>query len=186
CYTLVWTAGVTPSKLIANLPCEHDKGHRIIANNYLEVPGHDGVYALGDCASITDPHTGKPYPPTAQHAIRQGKVAAKNIISAINGKANKKRKFDYETKGMMAEIGKRTGVATILGIKSHGFAAWWLWRTYYLGNLPTIKKKLKVMGDWTLDLIYKPDVAMIKRSEIATKKTQQMTNDSTLNKKEAQ
>jgi NADH dehydrogenase len=186
CYTLVWTAGVTPSKLIADLPCEHDKGHRIIANNYLEVPGHDGVYALGDCASITDPHTGKPYPPTAQHAIRQGKVAAKNIISAINEKSNKKRKFDYETKGMMAEIGKRTGVATILGIKSHGFAAWWLWRTYYLGNLPTIKKKLKVMGDWTSDLIFKPDVAMIKRSENErSEKSQQMT-DSTLNKREAQ
>jgi hypothetical protein len=67
---------------------------------------------------------------------------------------------------MMAEIGKRTGVATILGIKSHGFAAWWLWRTYYLGNLPTLKKKIKVMGDWTSDLISKPDVAMIKRSEL--------------------
>jgi NADH:ubiquinone reductase (H+-translocating) len=146
CYTLIWTAGVTPSKLIVNLPCEHDKGHRIIANNYLEVPGHDGVYALGDCASITDPHTGKPYPRTAQHAIRQGKVAAKNIIYAINGKTNKKRKFDYETKGMMAEIGKRTGVATILGIKSHGFSAWWLWRTYYLCNLPTIKKEIKSNG----------------------------------------
>ena len=66
----------------------------------------------------------------------------------------------------MAEIGKRTGVATILGIKIHGFAASWLWRTYYLGNLPTIKKKLKVMGDWTFDLISKPDVAMIKRSDI--------------------
>ena len=103
-----------------------------------------------------------------------------------NEKSNKKRKFDYETKGMMAEIGKRTGVATILGIKSHGFAAWWLWRTYYLGNLPTIKKKLKVMGDWTSDLISKPGVSMIKRSEIeSSEKPQQMT-DSTLNKKEAQ
>jgi NADH:ubiquinone reductase (H+-translocating) len=131
-------------------------------------------------------HTGKPYPPTAQHAIRQGKLAAKNIIFAINGKTNKKRKFDYETKGMMAEIGKRTGVATILGVKSHGFVAWWLWRTYYLGNLPTMKKKLKVMGDWTSDLISKPGVAMIKRSEIeSSQKTQQMT-DSTISKKEAQ
>jgi NADH:ubiquinone reductase (H+-translocating) len=188
CYTLIWTAGVTPSKLIADLPCEHDKGHRIIANSYLEVPGYDGVYVLGDCASITDPHIGKPYPPTAQHAIRQGKVAAKNIISVIKGKANKKTKFDYKTKGMMAEIGKRTGVATIMGIKSHGFAAWWLWRTYYLGNLPTIKKKLKVMGDWTSDLMSKPDVAMIKGSEIISrsKNTQKQTNDSNLNKKEAQ
>ena len=167
CYTLIWTAGVTPSKLIADLPCEHDKGHRVVANNYLEVLGHNGVYVLGDCACITDPHTGKPYPPTAQHAIRQGKVAAKNIISSIKGEGeNKKAKFDYKTKGMMAEIGKRAGVATILGFKLHGFVAWWLWRTYYLGNLPTIKKKLKVMGDWTSDLISKPDVAMIKRSDI--------------------
>ncbi len=167
CYTLIWTAGVTPSKLIADLPCEHDKGHRVVANNYLEVLGHNGVYVLGDCACITDPHTRKPYPPTAQHAIRQGKVAAKNIISSIKGEGeNKKAKFDYKTKGMMAEIGKRAGVATILGFKLHGFVAWWLWRTYYLGNLPTIKKKLKVMGDWTSDLISKPDVAMIKRLDI--------------------
>jgi NADH dehydrogenase len=167
CYTLIWTAGVTPSKLIADLPCEHDKGHRVVANNYLEVLGHNGVYVLGDCAYITDPHTGKPYPPTAQHAIRQDKVAAKNIISSIKGEGeNKKAKFDYKTIGMMAEIGKRAGVATILGFKLHGFVAWWLWRTYYLGNLPTIKKKLKVMGDWTSDLISKPDVAMIKRPDI--------------------
>ena len=164
CYTLVWSTGVTPSKLIANLPCEHDKGHRIVANNYLEVPGYDGVYALGDCASVPDPHTGKPYPPTAQHAIRQGKVAAKNIISSIEGKRNKKQKFDYKTKGMMAEIGKRTGVAILFGkIKIHGFIAWWLWRSYYLSNLPTAKKKLKVMGDWFLDLLVESDVAMIKR-----------------------
>jgi NADH:ubiquinone reductase (H+-translocating) len=176
CYTLVWSTGVTPSKLIADLPCEHAKGHRIIANNYLEVPGYEGeVYALGDCASITDPHTGKPYPATAQHAIREGKVAAKNILYAIEGKEekrkddskNKKAKFDYKTKGMMAEIGKRTGVAILFGkIKIHGFIAWWLWRTYYLSNLPTAKKKLKVMSDWTSDLFFKSDVAMIKRTQV--------------------
>jgi NADH:ubiquinone reductase (H+-translocating) len=164
CYSLIWTAGVTPNKLIADLQCEHDRGHRIVANNYLEVQRYEGiVYALGDCASITDPHTGKPYPPTAQHAIRQGNVAAKNIVSAIKGKREgKKRKFDYKTKGMMAEIGKRTGVAILFGrIKLHGFLAWWLWRSYYLANLPTAKKKLKVMGDWTSDLLFKPDVSHV-------------------------
>jgi len=182
-HTLIWAAGVSPSKLVGELDCEHDKKHRIIANNYLEVPDHDGVYALGDCASITDPNTGKPYPPTAQHAIRQGKVAAKNIIFAIKGKT-KKTKFDYKTKGMMAELGKRTGVATIFGIKLHGFISWWLWRTYYLGNLPTLNKKLKVMGDWTLDLIFKPGVAMIKRSEMGSsseKIKEQMTDATTTN-----
>ena len=70
----------------------------------------------------------------------------------------------------MAEIGKRTGVAILFGrIKLHGFLAWWMWRTYYLANLPTSKKKLKVMGDWTSDLFFKPDVAMIKRSDIQSR-----------------
>jgi NADH dehydrogenase len=164
CYSLIWTAGVTPNKLITNLQCEHDRSHRILANNYLELRKYEGVvYALGDCASITDPYTGKPYPQTAQHAIRQGKVAAKNIVSAIKGKPDKKKKkFDYKTKGMMAEIGKRTGIAILFGrIKLHGFVAWWLWRSYYLANLPTAKKKLKVMGDWTSDLLFKPDVSQV-------------------------
>ncbi|HEY6882956.1 MAG TPA: NAD(P)/FAD-dependent oxidoreductase [Nitrososphaeraceae archaeon] len=167
CYTIVWAAGVTPTDLVASLSCEHDKRHALLVNNYLEVLGHEGqVYALGDCASITNPHTGKPYPPTAQHAVREAKVAAKNIIYDIEGKENKKIKFDYKTKGMMAEIGKRTGVATLFGFKVHGFLAWWIWRTYYLGNLPTIKKKLKVMSDWTMDLIYTPDVSMIKKQAL--------------------
>jgi NADH dehydrogenase len=170
-YTVVWSTGVTPSELIANLPCHHDKGRRITTNQFLEVPKYPEVYAVGDCASITDPNTGEPYPPTAQHAIRQGKVAAKNIIYSIKAKnrgnenknKEKKEKIDYKTKGMMAEIGKRTGVATLFGFKVHGFIAWWLWRTFYLSNLPTIKKKLKVISDWTMDLFFKPDVAMVKR-----------------------
>ena len=168
CYTLIWSAGITPSKLVADLPCEHDKEHRIAVNYYLEVFSYSGVYALGDCASIPNPHTGKPYPPTAQHAIRQGKVAAKNIILAVKGKVGEKNKvkFDYKTKGMMAEIGKRTGVAILFNnVKLYGFLAWWLWRTYYLANLPTARKKLKVLGDWISDLIFKPDVSMITRQE---------------------
>jgi NADH dehydrogenase len=173
CHTLIWAAGVTPSDLIASLSCEHDKRHAIIVNNFLEVKGYERqVYALGDCASITNPHTGKPYPPTAQHAVREAKIAAKNIIYDIEGKQDKKIKFDYKTKGMMAEIGKRTGVATLFGIRLHGFIAWWIWRTYYLSNLPTIKKKLKVMGDWTMDLIYTPDVAMIKKQLLLAEEDQ--------------
>ena len=114
-------------------------------------------------ASITDHHTGKPYPQTAQHAIREGKVLAQNIISVINKKEKEKTKFNYKTKGMMADIGKRNGVAIIFGIKLHGFVAWWMWRTYYLANMPTISKKLEVLIDWTLHLFFKRDVAMIKR-----------------------
>jgi len=121
------------------------------------------VYAVGDCGFIADPYTGKSYPPIAQHAIGEAKVAAKNIIYDIEGKFDKKIKFEYKTKGMMAEIGKRTGVATLFGFKVHGILAWWIWRTYYLSNLPTINKKLRVMADWISDLLFKPDVTMVKR-----------------------
>jgi NADH dehydrogenase len=163
-YSLIWTAGVTQSKLISDLNCEHDKSHRIITNEHLEVKNYENtVYALGDCASIIDTHTGKPYPPTAQHAIRQSDTVAENIITSIKTKnQGVKRKFDYKTKGMMAQIGKRSGVAILFGkIKLHGIIAWWLWRSYYLANLPTMKKKFKVIGDWTSDLLYKPDVSQI-------------------------
>jgi NADH dehydrogenase len=171
-FTLIWAGGVTPSKLIKDLTCEHDKRGRIIVNNYLQVHKYDRVFALGDCASITDPHTKKPYPPTAQHAIREGKVAAKNLISIIKNRREKgeeveekrssMKRFDYKTKGTMAEIGKRTGVGDILGLKVHGFVAWWIWRTYYLANLPTIEKKIRVMIDWTIDLFFKRDVTKLK------------------------
>lgn len=171
-FTLIWAGGVTPSKLIKGLPCEHDKKGRIVVSNYLRVHKYDGVFALGDCASIVDPHTNKPYPPTAQHAIREGKVAAKNIISIIENKGKKgedkeevgegMKNFDYKTKGTMAEIGRRNGVADILGHKVHGFVAWWIWRTYYLANLPTIEKKMRVMVDWTIDLFFRRDVTKLK------------------------
>jgi NADH:ubiquinone reductase (H+-translocating) len=94
CYTLVWSAGVTTSDLIKNLEFIHDVEHRIITDDYLEVPEFPGVYSLADCASITDHHTGKPYPQTAQHAIREGKVVACNIISTIDGNESKKMKFN--------------------------------------------------------------------------------------------
>src|SRR5919109_2141083 len=83
-YTLVWTAGVTSSSLIKGISsCDHDKADRITDNKYLQVKGYSDVYAIGDCASIIDPNTGKPCPPTAQHAMRQAKVAAENIVSTI-------------------------------------------------------------------------------------------------------
>jgi NADH dehydrogenase len=162
--TIVWSSGVSPNSLITNLPCEHDKSGRIVVDKYLEIPQFKGVYALGDCAYITDPYTGKSCPPTAQHAIREGAVVAKNIIAAIeDGKRLDDREaFDYKTKGMMASIGKRTGIGNLLGIEVQGFLAWWIWRNYYLVNLPTLQKKIRVMSDWMLDIFFKRDVTMLK------------------------
>src|SRR5215207_8266895 len=161
--TVIWSGGVAPNPITEELPCEHDqKSGRIIVNEYLEVQGYPGVFAIGDCTFIIDPNTGNPYPPTAQHAIREGTVVANNIISLIERKPGNKKVFDYKTKGMMASIGKRNGVGAILGIEVQGFIAWWIWRMYYLANLPTLQKKLRVMADWTLDIFFKRDVTMLK------------------------
>jgi NADH dehydrogenase len=80
----------------------------------------------------------------------------------IERKGRNKKAFNYKTKGMMASIGKRNGVGEILGLEIQGFLAWWIWRTYYLANLPTLQKKLRVMADWTLDIFFKRDVTMLK------------------------
>ena len=161
--TIIWAGGGKPPTLLSALSCEHDKSGRIVTNNFLEVLGYtDSIMALGDCACITDPNTGKPCPPTAQHAIRQGKVAASNLISTIKDQENSKKAFDYKTKGVMTLIGRRNGVGILLGFKVHGFTAWWFWRSYYLLNLPTVEKKLRVMVDWFIDLFFKRDVTRLK------------------------
>lgn len=146
--TIIWSGGVSPNRIVADLPCNRDrKSGRIQVNKFLEVETHPHVFALGDCAFIENPNTGDPYPPTAQHAIREGTIVANNIISLIEGKEGKKKEFDYKTKGMMATIGKRNGVGKLLGLKVQGFVAWWIWRMYYLANLPTLQKKLRVIAD---------------------------------------
>jgi NADH dehydrogenase len=149
--TLVWTAGVTPPAVLRNLPCKKEKG-RIVVAETLEVPGFPGVWAVGDCAWVPNPKTGKPHPPTAQHALRQAVRGAKNIVAAIRGK--RKTPFAFTTLGQLAAIGRRTGVANILGIQISGLPAWWLWRTIYLAKLPSFEKKLRVALNWTLDLFF--------------------------------
>ncbi len=157
--TLVWTAGTSPNPLLAKLPCTRERG-RLMVNEYMEVPEWPGVWALGDCAWIPDPRTGKPYPPTAQHALRQGKVLAGNILAMVQG--SRKRPFVFKTIGLLAAIGKRTGVAQILGINFSGFLAWFLWRTIYLSKLPRFEKKVRVALDWFLDLIFSKDIVQFQ------------------------
>lgn len=160
CRTIVWTAGVAPERLAAGLACEHDRAGRISVDERLEVKGFSGVYAVGDCASVMDSE-GRPCPATAQHALRQGRVAAENIAASIKGKGAG-RTFSYRTKGVMATVGKKNGIAIIYGVRLHGFLAWWLWRTFYLANLPTMEKRLRVMADWTIDLFFTRDITRVK------------------------
>ncbi len=157
--TLVWTAGTAPNPILATLPCQKERG-RVVATANMEVPEWPGVWALGDCAVVLDPKTGKPYPPTAQHALRQGKVLAGNILAAIRG--GEKKPFVFTTIGLLASIGKRTGVARILGINFSGFVAWWLWRTIYLSKLPRFEKKVRVALDWFLDILFSKDLVQFQ------------------------
>ena len=153
--TVVWTAGTSPSAILESLPCAKQQG-KLVVNQFMEVPDRPGVWALGDCTAGLDPKTKKPYPPTAQHAMRQGKVVANNIVATLCG--NKKKAFDFSTIGLLAAIGRRTGVANILGVNFSGFVAWFLWRTIYLSKLPRIEKKVRVALDWTLDLLFSKDL----------------------------
>jgi NADH dehydrogenase len=163
--TLIWTAGTSPNPLLESLPCKKERG-RILVNEYMEVPDWPGVWALGDCAVVPDRKAGKPYPPTAQHALRQGKVLAQNIEAVIRG--GSKRPFVFSTIGQLAAIGRRTGVARIMGINFSGFIAWLLWRTIYLSKLPRFEKKVRVALDWALDLLFSKDLVQFMTLRAAT------------------
>jgi NADH dehydrogenase len=111
---------------------------------------------LGIALPLLTRKTGHPYPPAAKHASRQGKIVAYNVAAAMSG--GQKKPFVFETIGLLAAIGRRAGVAEILGIQISGFAAWFLWRTIYLMKLPRLEKKIRVALDWTLDLIFSKDL----------------------------
>lgn len=117
--TLIWTAGTSPSPLLETIPSAKERG-RLLVTEFLELQGWPGVWSLGDCSAIPDRLTGKFHPPTAQHALRQGKIAAHNIIAAIRG--TKKKQFAFSTIGQLATIGRRTGVASILGVNFSGLS----------------------------------------------------------------
>ena len=157
--TLIWTAGVTPVNTIKRSMFKTDKG-KLIINDYLEVQDFPGVFSIGDCALFLDPETQRPFPPTAQIAEAQAKTAAKNLKALI--KNSQKEKFVYHSKGQMAIIGKRSGIATFLGMNISGFLAWLIWRNVYLSKIPTLDKKIRVFLDWTIDLFFDRDISRLK------------------------
>ena len=157
--TLIWTAGVTPVNTIKRSMFKTEKG-KLIVNDYLEVPDFPGVFAIGDCALFLNPETQRPFPPTAQIAEAQAKVAAKNLISLI--KNSEKEKFVYHSKGQMAIIGKRSGIATFMGINISGFWAWLIWRNVYLSKISTFDKRTRVFLDWVIDLFFDRDISRLK------------------------
>src|SRR4051795_12293859 len=160
--TVVWTAGVRPHPAVAHprLP-PHPPG-RIQVDETMRVDGHPAIWAIGDAAAVPDPAHKKdnppaPSPPTAQHAIRQGRLVARNVAAAIgNGKV---RKFRYKTKGVFVDMGQNDAVATTMGIKWRGRLAWWLARSYHLAMMPGFKRKARLLVDWNIQLIFGRDAS---------------------------
>ena len=154
-YTLVWAAGITPVDIIKKSVFKTKKG-RIIVNEFLELPDFFGVFAIGDCSRFDEP-TNKSYPPTAQLAEAHAKLVAYNIKQMVSN--NEKKKFDYNWKGQSAIIGKRSGIAYVLGCKVTGFWAWLVWINYYLSKMPNLEKRLRVWLDWNIDLFFTRDIS---------------------------
>jgi NADH dehydrogenase len=151
--TLVWTAGVAASPDLALLGLSLDDRGRVPVDEHLRVIGRAGVWALGDCAAVPNLATpDHPDPPTSQHALRQARRLAKNVSGDL-------RPYRYRMLGQVATLGRYKGIADVLGLRLRGFPGWFVTRTYHLYQLPLFSRKLRVVVDWTVALLFRRDIA---------------------------
>ena len=156
--TVVWTAGVRPSPVVASLGLPLEESGRILTDREMRVFDRPGVWAIGDCAAVPDPaRRGQACPPTAQHAIRQGRLVARNIAGSPEHRPP--RAFRYRTAGVVAELGHNSAVAITLGVRWRGLAAWLIARTYHLLLMPGVGRKLRLLADWNVALLFGRDVS---------------------------
>ncbi len=160
CRTFAWTAGVKPSPVVARLGLPlHGRSGRIEVEQTMRVAGHRNVWAIGDAAAVADPaRKGELSPPTAQHAIRQGRRVARNVAAELGGSGSV-RPFTYKTKGVFVDMGRHQAVASAMGIRMRGFPAWFLARTYHLANMPGWHRKSRLLVDWTVSLLFPRDTS---------------------------
>jgi NADH dehydrogenase len=161
--TLVWTAGTAPNPLLNLLPVETDKRGALVVENTLELRGHPGVWALGDCAAVADAKSGKLCPPTAQFALREAEVLAKNIRADLQGRP--KQSFHFDSLGALCVVGHQTACAELAipfvnhkSVRFSGLSAWLMWRGIYLAKLPGLERKIRVLVDWTIELFFPRDI----------------------------
>jgi len=162
-HTLVWTAGTAPNPVLKSLPFETDKRGAVKVDSTLAVPGHACIWALGDCAAMTDAVTGKPCPPTAQFALREAQTVARNIAAQLEGKPA--RDFHFNSLGALCVVGHQTACAELTlpfarskTIRFSGLLAWLMWRGIYLAKLPGMERKIRVLMDWTIELFFPRDI----------------------------
>lgn len=161
--TLVWTAGTAPNPLLKSQPFDRDKRGAVKVDFTLAVPGHPGVWALGDCAAVNDAKTGKPCPPTAQFAIREAATVARNITAQLGGRSLKN--FHFDSLGALCVVGHQTACAELSvpfarskSMRFSGLLAWLMWRGIYLSKLPGTERKIRVLMDWLIELFFPRDI----------------------------
>ena len=161
--TLVWTAGTSPHPLLRSLAVGHDKRGGVVVDSTLAVPGHPGLWALGDCAAIADGKTGQPCPPTAQFALREAYALARNVKAQIAGRPL--QPFHFNTLGALCVVGHQTACAELTvpfarkkSMRFSGLLAWLMWRGIYLSKLPGLERKVRVFVDWTIELFFPRDI----------------------------
>lgn len=155
--SLVWTAGVRPHPVVEQLGLPLRDG-RVAVDRFCRVQGRANVWAIGDAAAVPDPsHKDRPCPPTAQHAVRQGKTAARNVAAALG--TGRARPFRYRTLGLFVDLGRRRAVAQTFGLRWRGFPAWFLARTYHMTTMPGIKRRARLITDWTAGLAFGRDTS---------------------------
>ena len=157
--TVVWTAGVRPHPAVGGLGLPLDSSGRLTVDRTMRVSGQANVWAIGDAAAVPDPaRKGQSCPPTAQHAMRQGRRVARNVAAEL-GAGGRVRPFRYRTLGVFVDLGRHQAVASTLGIRWRGFPAWFLARSYHLANMPGTTRKLRLVVDWTVALLFDRDTA---------------------------
>jgi NADH:ubiquinone reductase (H+-translocating) len=158
CRTVAWTAGVKATPVVAKLGLPLDANGRIVVDRFCQVEGRSDVWAIGDAAAVPDPaRPGQATPPTCQHALRQGRTVAGNVAAALG--AGRRRPFTYKTLGVFVDMGRYQAVAETVGIKWRGFPAWFLARSYHLAMMPSLRRKLRLVTDWTVDLLFGRDAS---------------------------
>lgn len=157
--SVISTVGNVPHPLVGKLGLPQEGG-RIVVDECLRVRGFRTLWAVGDAASVPDAQKGGVCPPTAQHAVRQGKQCAQNVLAVIQGRDPKP--FRYQGRGQLAVIGKRCGIAQIGKWKLSGLSAWFLWRAVYFMKLPGLRNKVRVAMDWALDLLFPRDITKVE------------------------
>ncbi|HWC35807.1 MAG TPA: NAD(P)/FAD-dependent oxidoreductase [Mycobacteriales bacterium] len=159
--TVVWTAGVKANPLLERSDLPLDDAKRVRCDAQLRVEGVEGAWSAGDCAAVPDVTKGEGAlcGPTAQHAVRQAKQLADNLVATLRGRAVKEYRHAYA--GSVASLGLHRGVAEVYGVKLRGLPAWWMHRTYHVARLPTFNRKVRVLADWTLALFFRREIVSL-------------------------